>query len=538
MQRSLIALAANGLRKLRAMALPLCAIALATGLAACQQLPPIGERTQTTALTSAEARSTQLGKAVAAELATHPDSTGIDPLANPLDAFASRVALVRNAQRTLDVQYYIWRNDLTGTLLLEELREAADRGVRVRLLLDDNGIPSSLDPTLAALNGHPNIEVRLFNPFVTRKPKAIGFITDFSRLNRRMHNKSLTADGVATILGGRNIGDEYFGATDGVVFADLDVLAIGPAATDVANDFDRYWASASSFPASQILPYTAPDALATLDRAALAARTDPAAQEYIESLRKTTDVRRLLDGTLPLEWAKTLLVSDDPAKALGTAPKETLILSQLHEIVGDPHRELDLVSPYFVPGEVGTQYFTQLAAQGVTVRVLTNSLEATDVSAVHSGYARRRVALLKGGVELFELQRAAGTSKATDKAAGKGAGSGPFGSTGSSLHAKTFAVDAERVFVGSVNFDPRSANLNTELGLVIDSPVLATQIEKAFWTRVPQLAYQAHLDENGKLYWTRLSDDTVIRYDTEPNTTWNQRLSVWFFSILPIEWLL
>ncbi|WP_091997929.1 phospholipase D family protein [Paraburkholderia lycopersici] len=499
-------------------------------VAACQQLPPPGERTQSTALSPAEARSTQLGAAVSGKLAAHPGFTGVDPLADPLQAFASRVALVRSAQRTLDVQYYIWRNDFTGTLLLEELREAADRGVRVRLLLDDNGIPASLDPTLAALDGHPNIEVRLFNPFVTRKPKAIGFLTDFSRLNRRMHNKSLTADSVATILGGRNIGDEYFGATDGVVFADLDVLAIGPAATDVAHDFDRYWASASSWPASHILPYEPPDALAALDRSALAAQTDPAATEYIESLRKTTDVRRLLDGTLPLEWAKTRLVSDDPAKALGTAPEHTLILRQLHEMLGDPDRELDLVSPYFVPGEMGTQYFTQLAAKGVTVRVLTNSLEATDVTAVHSGYARRRVALLKGGVELFELRRAAGASKETGK--------GPFGSSGSSLHAKTFAVDAERVFVGSVNFDPRSANLNTELGLVIESPVLAGQIEKAFWTRVPELAYEAHLDASGKLYWTRLSGDTLVRYDTEPNTKWSQRLSVWFFSILPVEWLL
>jgi putative cardiolipin synthase len=526
MPRSPIALAANGLQKLCARALPVCVVALS----ACQQLPPLGNRTHSTALTAAEARSTQLGTAVAAELATHPDFTGIDPLADPLEAFATRVALVRSAQRTLDVQYYIWRNDLTGTLLLEELREAADRGVRVRLLLDDNGIPSSLDTTLAALTTHPNIEVRLFNPFATRKPKAIGFLTDFSRLNRRMHNKSLTADGVATILGGRNIGDEYFGATDGVVFADLDVLAIGPAATDVAHDFDRYWDSASAWPASQILPRVEFSELATLDRAALAAREDPAAAAYIESLRKTTDVRRLLDGTLQLEWAKTRLVSDDPAKALGTAPEHTLVLIQLRDILGEPHRELDLVSPYFVPGELGTQYFTQLAAKGVTVRVLTNSLEATDVTAVHSGYARRRKALLDGGVDLFELRRAAGANKETGK--------GPFGSSGSSLHAKTFAVDAERVFVGSLNFDPRSATINTELGLVVESPELASKIETAFWTRVPQLAYQAHLDENGKLYWTRVLDDTVVRYDTEPNTKWSQRLGVWFFSILPIEWLL
>ncbi|WP_028223439.1 phospholipase D family protein [Paraburkholderia oxyphila] len=505
----------------------LCAMALA----ACQ-LPPPRERTHSVALTAMQARGTALGVAIEGALATHPDLTGIDPLTNPLEAFASRVDLVRTAQRTLDVQYYIWRNDLTGTLLLEELREAADRGVRVRLLLDDNGVPHSLDGTLAALDAHPNIEVRLFNPFAVRKPKFIGYLTDFSRLNRRMHNKSLTADGIATILGGRNIGDEYFGATDGVLFADLDVLAIGPAATDVAQDFDRYWASAPAWPAHEILPAPPPGGLDALDRAAHAVQDNPAAAAYSATLNEKTDVNRLLDGTLPLEWARTRLVSDDPTKAQGKAAPESLVLSQLRDILGEPERELDLVSPYFVPGEVGTQYFTRLASRGVIVRVLTNSLEATDVLPVHAGYARRRKPLLKSGVELFELRRAAGAT------AGKEQAPGMFGSSGSSLHAKTFAVDAQRVFVGSLNFDPRSANLNTELGLVIESPVLASRIESAFWTQVPQLAYQVKLAPDGSLYWIRQSGNNVIRYDTEPNSRWSTRLAVWFFSILPIEWLL
>ncbi|WP_245763494.1 phospholipase D family protein [Paraburkholderia diazotrophica] len=499
-------------------------------LAGCA-IPPPANRTQSAAVTPKQARATHLGRVVAPELEKHPGLTGIDPLVDPLDAFAARMDLARSAQRSLDVQYYIWRDDLTGTLLLEELREAADRGVRVRLLLDDNGIPSDLDDTLAALGAHPNIEVRLFNPFKIRRPKFIGFLADFSRLNRRMHNKSFTADAVATIVGGRNIGDEYFGATDGMVFADLDVLAVGPAATDAASDFDRYWASASSYPVGQILATAPRDQLEALDRKALAVQSDPAATAYTAALRETTDVRRLLQGALKLEWARTRLVSDDPAKALNSASPDTLVTRQLQEILGVPTRELDLVSPYFVPAEAGTHYFTELAGRGVAVRVLTNSLEATDIALVHSGYARRRVELLSGGVELFELARFPDTSA-------RHHGADNAGSGGSSLHAKTFAVDAERVFVGSLNFDPRSANLNTEMGLLIESPGLASRIEAVFHSLAPQLAYRVNLDQDGNVYWIRRNGDVLVRYDREPNSTWAARLGIWFFSILPIEWLL
>ncbi|WP_345816340.1 phospholipase D family protein [Paraburkholderia sp. PREW-6R] len=505
----------------------LCTLLL-TGCA----LPSLAGRSESAALDRTQARTTPIGHALAPMLAAHPGLSGVYPLDNPRAAFAARVFLARAAQRTLDVQYYIWHDDLTGTLLLEQLHEAADRGVRVRLLLDDNGIPPSLDATLAALDAHPNIEVRLFNPFVVRKPKFVGFLTDFSRANRRMHNKSMTADSSATIVGGRNIGDEYFGATDGVVFSDLDVLAVGPAASDVAQDFDRYWSSGSAYPVDRILRPVSADHLGELAAKAQSMQHDPAATAYANAVRDLPIAQQLPAGTLPLEWAKTRLVSDDPAKGLNEASGDALVLRQLHDILGEPHEELDLVSPYFVPNDAGVQYFTQLAASGVSVRVLTNALEATDVAAVHSGYAKRRVALLKGGVQLYELRRAASPDAA--ERGGK-EHTGGFGSSGSSLHAKTFAVDSSRAFVGSFNFDPRSAKLNTELGLIIDSPALASRITTTFHTVVPEMAYTVRLDHKDKLFWIAQDSNHERSYTTEPNTGWFKRLGVWFMSILPIE---
>lgn len=528
MPTALVRLAA----RLRALALPAFAVVLMGGCA----LPPLGERTVSHALTPAESRDTDLGRALATELEAHPGQSGIHSLSDAREAFAARMHAAHLAQRTLDVQYYIWRNDLTGTLLLEALHEAADRGVRVRLLLDDNGI-SGMDDILAALDAHPDIEVRLFNPFVIRSPKYLGFLTEFRRLNRRMHNKSFTADAQMTIVGGRNVGDEYFGATDGVLFSDLDVLAVGPIAADVEQDFDRYWSSASAYPVDRIVLPVSAERLQELSNKAASVERDPAAAAYMAAVRDMPAVRKLLAGDLSFEWAPTRIVSDDPGKVLGVAPKSSLIGAQLQEIVGIPTRELDLVSPYFVPTAAGTQAFGDLARSGVAVRVLTNAAEATDVKAVHAGYAKWRHELLESGVQLFELRRAiADGGAATDgKRPQKEERAGPFGSSGSSLHAKTFAVDARRVFVGSLNFDPRSANLNTELGFVIESPVLAARIESAFLTRIPQNAYEVRLSESGKLYWLERRGTEVIRHDTEPNLGWLARFGIWFLSLLPID---
>ncbi|WP_226687676.1 phospholipase D family protein [Stutzerimonas stutzeri] len=503
--------------------------ALCAALLSGCSLPPLEGRTPSSAPSSSETAGTPLGRAIAPQVEAHPGRSGIHPLADPHDAFAARALLAQAAQRTLDVQYYIWRNDLTGTLLLEALHDAADRGVRVRLLLDDNGT-AGLDRKLATLDTHPLIEVRLFNPFVVRRPKAIGYVSDFSRANRRMHNKSFTADNQATIIGGRNVGDEYFAAGEGVLFADLDVLAVGPVVEDVSHDFDRYWASDSAYPLAGILPEASPAALDELSAEASIIESDPAASRYVAALRESAFIRALLAGDLEFDWAATRMVSDDPAKGLGLADSDGLLTHQLGKILGEPSSDVELVSPYFVPTATGTAAFAALADSGVKVRILTNSLDATDVAAVHAGYAKRRKDLLRAGIELYELRRLAENGP-KDRA-------GPLGSSGSSLHAKTFAVDRERVFVGSFNFDPRSANLNTELGFIIDSPQLAARIESMFDEQIPAAAYEVRLSERGRLYWLERRDGSTVRHDNEPEVGFWKRASVTLLSWLPIEWLL
>jgi len=488
------------------------------------RLPSLDGRPISTSI--ADTHETQLGRAISPLLEAHPNLSGIFPLRDARDAFAARMRVAQRAERTLDVQYYIWRKDMTGTLLFQALHDAADRGVRVRLLLDDNNT-SGLDPILAALDSHSNIDVRLFNPFVIRKPR-IGYLTDFFRANRRMHNKSFTADNQATIIGGRNVGDEYFGATEGVLFVDLDVLAIGPVVNKVSEDFDRYWNSASSYPVDRLLPRVSAEQLANLTAAAKRVEAAPEAVSYVNAVRDSPFMQQLVAKTLQFEWAATRMVSDDPAKGLGRAKPEELFPQRLEKVIGEPTSELELVSAYFVPTDAGVKSFVGLAQSGVKVKVLTNALEATDVPAVHAGYAKHRKELLKAGVQLYELGRVSATDIG-------GKHVGIWGSSGSSLHAKTFAVDGSRVFVGSFNFDPRSAKLNTELGFVIESATLAQDIERTFATRVPNDTYEVNLSGEGQLYWIAHDGDRTVRYDTEPGTSFWLRAFVWLLSFLPID---
>lgn len=499
-------------------------------LVGCASMAAPEGQTPSSALPEAEGQATVLGRAITPQAQAHPGTSGIFSLADAREAFAARILLARVAERTLDVQYYIWRQDTTGTLLLEALHDAANRGVRVRLLLDDNGT-AGLDTVLAALDQHPNIEVRLFNPFRVRSPKWLGYLTDFSRANRRMHNKSFTADNQATIIGGRNVGDEYFGATDGVLFADFDVLGVGPVVQDVSRDFDRYWASASSYPVAQVLPEVDPEQLLVLAAQARVVESDARAARYVAAIQQLPFVQDLVRGALHLQWVPTRMVSDDPAKGLGEVRREDLMIRQLADILRTPTRHVELVSPYFVPTATGVEAFEALTRRGVRVRILTNALEATDVAAVHAGYAKHRERLLQAGVELYELRR-----QAAPPARHKSAGA--FGSSGSSLHAKTFAVDGQHVFVGSFNFDPRSIHLNTELGFVIDSPVLAQQITAVFDGPIRSESYAVQLDASGALYWTEQVDGKTVRHDAEPGAGFWRRAGVLLLSWLPIEWLL
>ena len=480
------------------------------------------------------AGDTRLGRACLPLVQAHPGCSGIVALPEGRDAFAARALLADAAEHTLDVRYYIWRNDMSGILLFAALRRAAERGVRVRLLLDDNNT-SGLDAVLATLDAHPNIEVRLFNPFKARRWRLLGYLTDFKRLNRRMHNKSFTADDQATIIGGRNIGDEYFDAGQAPRFEDLDVLAVGPVVDDVSRDFERYWASASAIPVARVLPRATAASLVAV--AADAARVEhaPAAAAYVDAIAKSPFVRDLLARHLTFEWTPTLMLSDDPAKGMGRAPESSLLWHRLKETMGASVRELRLVSPYFVPGSGGFAALAALAKQGVKIAVLTNAIEATDVTVVHAGYAKWRKSLLGAGIALFELKR--GYSRSAAKRVGW-TGSSGAGSSGSSLHAKTFSVDRSRVFIGSFNFDPRSARLNTEMGFVIDSPALALAIAARFAEDVRTRAYQVGLGDTGELYWIDRQDGVEVVRQEEPGTSVWRRFAVAVLSLLPIEWLL
>ncbi len=472
---------------------------------------------------------TRLGRSVVPRARLHPGQSGIVELRDGRDAFAARVLLADAAERTLDLQYYIWRNDMSGALLFAAVCRAADRGVRVRLLLDDNNT-SGLDPFLAALASHPNIQVRLFNPFRLRRWRPLEYLTDFARLNRRMHNKSFTVDGQVAIVGGRNIGDEYFDAHQALSFVDLDVMAIGPVVSEVASDFERYWQSESARSAESVLGRASAASVREVVAAADDMLRQPAAVAYVNALESCAFVHDLLAGTVEYRWAATRMVSDDPAKGLGRQRPRGTLLERLSDTLSVPTRQLQLVSPYLVPTRAGERALAELARSGVKVSILTNALEATDVPIVHAGYAKRRRKLLKAGVVLYELMRVARVRSRRDRRL--------TGSSGSSLHAKTFSVDHARVFVGSFNLDPRSASLNTEMGLLIESPVLAAQIATAFEEDIPGRSYRVTLSEAGALQWIERHENGEIVHTTEPGTGWWKRFGVAMMALLPIDWLL
>ena len=504
-------------------------LASVVGLSGCAALPSLEDRPMSTPL--AAPASSALAEAAGKLRAGRPATlNGIHTLGDGTDAFAARIALIDAATSSLDLQYYIWHDDLTGGLLLDALRRAADRGVRVRLLLDDNNT-SGMDGLLAALDEHPKVELRLFNPFMQRKLRVAGYLSDFSRLNRRMHNKALIADGVACIVGGRNIGDEYFDAGAATGFIDLDVVVIGPVVDEVIASFQSFWDSGSSHPAAGILKASTEADRTRLVGLGETLQAEPAAARYIAAVRESRLLSDDAVDRLVLDWAEARLVADEPVKGLGNASSSDLLVGRMSRTFdGEISKELLLVSPYFVPGKAGLEALLKIADRGVRVRVLTNALEATDVGAVHAGYARYRKKLLAGGVQVYELRR--------QSAAGASVARMLRGSSGASLHAKTFAVDRERIFVGSFNFDPRSAIYNTELGLVIRSPRMASALSDLFDTQIPALAYEVRLDAGGDLEWVEREGEVTRVLQREPGRTAFKSLGLGVLSILPIEKLL
>ncbi len=472
--------------------------------------------------------ATRLGRAIAPRAARHPGLSGVLALEDGVDAFAARHWLAQLAERTIDVQYYIWEADTSGRLLFSALLEAAKRGVQVRVLLDDNNT-SGMDALLARLDSHPNIQVRLFNPFSFRTLRALGYLTDFARLNRRMHNKSFTVDGEVTIVGGRNVGDAYFGVGEQPIFSDLDVLTIGEVVPQVSADFEAYWNSASVKPLSSVVS----ESLADNGIGLTDSESDsPTARRYLERLTTTSFARHIETGELPLIWAPASLLSDDPRKGQGREDRKSLLAERFHKVIGAPEVQLDLISAYFVPTRSGVALLLSLARRGVKIAILTNSLAANDVSVVHAGYARWRKKLLRRGIALYELKPDPQMPHALHDR-------GLTGSSGSSLHAKTFSVDNKKVFIGSFNFDPRSAMLNTEMGLVIESEELAHTIHQRFTEGQRRVAWELRLDRWGRLNWVDEDARGHLQvHKHEPETRFWQRVVVRLASRLPIEWLL
>lgn len=446
-------------------------------------------------------------------------------IAHAHDAFAVRAQLIDKSQVSIDAQYYIWHNDVSGSLLLQKLWHAAERGVRVRLLLDDNNT-RGMDDVLAALNTHPNIQIRLFNPFMYRKWRALGYLSDFPRVNRRMHNKSLTADNRASIIGGRNIGDEYLDDS-GVqtTFSDMDVLVSGSIVTRISQEFDRYWCSDSAYPLERII--THPHLKRGKNILLNEHNQDIIYQDYLSKIQHTPLLQAAAHGELHYIRAPMQLVSDDPAKALDRKVRVN-IWQEIIRALGKPLREVYLVSPYFVPTDMGVNIIKKLHENGVQTTILTNSLSATDVATVHSGYLRYRKPLLQSGVQLYELKAESQVKHLTDK--------GLTGSSSTSLHAKTFVVDQQRVFIGSFNLDPRSARLNTEMGLVIHQPQLATSLQHLMQQEAQENAYHINLKEKNTLEWYDPTTGEITHH--EPQTHWYKRLWSKFLSWLPIERLL
>jgi cardiolipin synthase C len=493
-------------------------------LAGCAALPPRPQLPAESA--AAPGLDARLDQAIAQVEARHPGESGFRLVIEGMEAFAIRMQSALVAERSLDVQTYIWHADATGLYLAQALLEAADRGVRVRLLVDDLDARAS-NLGFAALAAHPGIEVRTFNPFASRSGKlrlAGEGVRDFSRINRRMHNKSWIADNRIALVGGRNLGDEYFTASDEVNFVDLDFAMVGPVVRDVSASFDRFWNSPSVWP-MELLDREAVSGAALEQLRVKLAQNAAAAKDsrYARALRDSDAIRRLTSGDWSPQWsANYRFVSDDPGKVTmekKDAARAAVGAAVLAQIRGAQH-SLDILSPYFVPGKAGTEVLVARAGAGAGVQILTNSLAANDVATVHGGYSRHRKQLLEGGVRLWELK-----PLARDQAAEKPDKHASFsGSSGASLHTKALTSDGLQSFVGSYNLDPRSTWLNCEQGVLVENQELAAQLGAIFRMQTSgSRAWQVTLAQ-GKLNWS----DGGAPQDSEPMASGWRRFQAWF----------
>ena len=445
----------------------------------------------------------------------------------------ARLALAQAAEKSLDVQYYQLQSDGVGFRLLRALRDAAGRGVRVRLLVDDF-YTAGQDELFSALNAYPNVQVRLFNPLPARGDAFVGrFLASayaFSRINHRMHNKLFVADNSVSVAGGRNIGDEYFMQSETANFIDADVLATGPVVRDQSAAFDRYWNSAQVWPIEQIVPpdLAPPQARQRFD--ALIGEPLPAVVVRAHDvLGKTAVDQQLQEGRLDLMFAKATVVVDDPDKITRTTPAQQFagsVTERVLDLMDSARSQVLIISPYFIPGRRGMERLGRAVGNGVKVTIFTNSLSSTDEPLVYLGYARYRDDLLKLGFEIYEVAPQHGARTQL----------GAFGTSISRLHAKISVIDDDRIFVGSMNLDSRSARINTEIGLVVESAEVVREFRRLIPAQGFQSAYRLRLSDAGRVEWLeRGDDDRLIVHTDNPGTSWAAELWNWLRSLLVDE---
>ncbi|MDX2419207.1 MAG: phospholipase D-like domain-containing protein [Xanthomonadales bacterium] len=470
---------------------------------------------------------TYFGESLEGLAEAHPGKAGFYPVVDSIAGLSIRLLMAKRAERSIDAQYYLIKGDIVGNLFIGALLEAADRGVRVRLLVDDI-FTGGYDKIMAALDSHPNFEIRVFNPFANRSARVLEAITSFSRINRRMHNKSLTVDNQMTLVGGRNIADEYFAARQDAKFGDVDVLGIGPVVGDVSQMFDQYWNNYYAVPAPVFvnMPKNPDEELRKLREKIRQAYDRVKSTRYAKALQDSI-LKKIQKDASVLTWAPYELVYDSPDKAQHDKAEEAAsIMTPLRETALNAQQELMVITPYLVLRKKGLAKFRSLRERDVDVKVVTNSLAATNQILVHGGYAPIRRPLLDMGVKLFEA-RADATISGEEHVDAEDAKA--------TLHTKVFIVDRSKVFIGSFNWDPRSAYINTELGVIIESPAIAEAFTEAVENLLPTQTYEVFLNEQNAIRWRGLENDREVVLNKEPQSGFWRRMGGRFMQFLPIR---
>ena len=468
---------------------------------------------------------TSLWESAQAFSADHNGQSGFLLLTGGQEALGARLKLIESAEVSIDAQYFLIKPDMAGALFADGLLNAADRGVKVRLLVDDVFTPN-LDRELSLLNAHPNIEVRLFNPLSRQSIKYWSLLADFRRANRRMHNKSFTVDNSYTIVGGRNIAEEYFQLKDEIEFVDLEFLALGPVTQDVSNAFDLFWNSQLAVPMEAFKNPADAEQLAQWRYAVDQDTREAEASAYNKAVNHPL-LQDVIDGVIMPTAAPVQTVTDTPEK-LTESPKDTgyqTLATELSRRAESATTEIIIISPYFVPGKAGADSLAAHAQRGVRIIVLTNSLASTNHVAVHSGYARYRKQLLAAGVELYEVK--------ADFVGEQEIGKQTPGQI--TLHTKAMIFDRKTFFVGSLNLDPRSIEINSEMGLFVESSELAETFTDLFLEDLTMASYRVSLDTDGNLVWHHQFGDTLDETSKEPQASFWRRFSNGFYRLLPIE---